>query len=102
MKPYESVCDFYLFDSKGKLPGGNGYAFDWEALSEYPSRKPFFLSGGIGPEAMARLWDFFEEPVSAYCHAIDLNSRFELAPGHKKVESLKKFIHDLSVIDPSK
>ena len=25
---YEEVCDYFLFDTKGKLPGGNGYAFD--------------------------------------------------------------------------
>ncbi len=29
LHPYESVCDYYLFDTKGKLPGGNGYAFNW-------------------------------------------------------------------------
>jgi phosphoribosylanthranilate isomerase len=99
---FEAVCDYFLFDTKGKLPGGNGYAFDWEALAGYPSRKPYVLSGGIGPETLPMLWDFFEEPASRYCHAIDLNSRFEVAPGHKKIDVLQKFIHGLSVIRPSK
>jgi phosphoribosylanthranilate isomerase len=32
----------YYFDTKGKLPGGNGTAFDWNVLKNYPSSKPFF------------------------------------------------------------
>lgn len=99
LSPYEGVCDYYLFDTKGKLPGGNGYAFDWEVLTGYPSKKPYFLSGGIGPEAITQLWDFFERPESKYCHAIDLNSKFESAPGIKKIVPLKKFMHGLSVND---
>lgn len=42
LKDYEDVCDYYLFDTKGKLPGGNGYTFNWEVLKNYPSTKPFF------------------------------------------------------------
>ena len=48
LTPFESVCDYFLFDTKGKLPGGNGTTFDWKVLENYPSSKPFFLSGGIG------------------------------------------------------
>ncbi|MFM6937621.1 MAG: phosphoribosylanthranilate isomerase, partial [Aquirufa sp.] len=48
LKPFEMVCDYFLFDTKGKLPGGNGTTFDWKVLENYPSKKPFFLSGGIG------------------------------------------------------
>ena len=44
LKEYEEVCDFFLFDTKGKLPGGNGYTFDWSVLEKYPSTKPFFLA----------------------------------------------------------
>ena len=44
LSPYEAACDYYLFDTKGKLPGGNGEEFDWEVLRSYPSQKPFFLS----------------------------------------------------------
>jgi phosphoribosylanthranilate isomerase len=48
LEPFETVCDYFLFDTKGKLPGGNGIVFDWKVLEKYPSTKPFFLSGGIG------------------------------------------------------
>ena len=36
LAPYESVCDFYLFDTKGPLAGGNGFCFDWSILDKYP------------------------------------------------------------------
>ncbi len=55
LRPYEAVCDYYLFDAKGELPGGNGYGFDWQLLAGYPSRKPYFLSGGIGAAELPKL-----------------------------------------------
>ncbi len=89
--PYETVCDYFLFDSKGKLPGGNGYAFNWEVLKEYPSTKPYFLSGGIGLENQTGIAAFLRSPKSEYCYAIDINSRFEEQPGLKNIEKLKTF-----------
>ena len=32
LEPYENNCDYYLFDTKGDLPGGNGQRFDWSVL----------------------------------------------------------------------
>ncbi|TLP81035.1 phosphoribosylanthranilate isomerase [Maribacter sp. ACAM166] len=91
LKPFEKVCDYYLFDTKGKLPGGNGYTFDWTVLKKYPSTKPYFLSGGIGLENMVQIKEFMELPESKYCHAIDVNSKFELEPGLKKIIELQLF-----------
>jgi len=91
LKRYEEVCDYYLFDTKGKLPGGNGYTFDWGVLKNYPSTKPFFLSGGIGLEETESILAFLKRPESKYCHAIDINSKFEIEPGLKNIELLNKF-----------
>ena len=91
LTPFENLCDFYLFDTKGKLPGGNGLAFDWKVLKNYPSSKPYFLSGGISLEEIEKLKQFFKTPESNYCHAIDVNSKFEIEPGLKDVEKLIKF-----------
>jgi len=91
LRPYEEVCDYYLFDTKGELPGGNGYAFDWKVLKAYPSTKPYFLSGGIGLESLAAIQEFMERPEAKYCYAIDVNSKFETKPGLKHIEKLKEF-----------
>jgi phosphoribosylanthranilate isomerase len=96
LAPYEKACDFYLFDTKGKLPGGNGFTFDWTILKEYPSDKPYFLSGGIGLEEIKELKSFLKIPASKYCHAIDVNSKFELEAGLKDIDKLKKIKEILS------
>jgi len=95
---YENVCDYYLFDTKGKLLGGNGYTFDWEVLKEYPSNKPYFLSGGIGLKEVDKVLSFISMKESKYCYAIDVNSKFETAPGFKDEGQLKKFIESLSFL----
>jgi phosphoribosylanthranilate isomerase len=102
LKDYEAVCDYFLFDTKGKLPGGNGYTFDWSVLENYPSTKPFFLSGGIGLESVEKLKEFMNSPASKYCYAIDVNSKFELEPGRKDITTLKVFQESLSEFQPNK
>src|SRR5699024_6635863 len=32
---YNDVCDYFLFDTKGKYPGGNGELFNWSILKHY-------------------------------------------------------------------
>ena len=93
LTPYENHCDFFLFDTKGALPGGNGYAFNWTLLSNYPSQKPFFLSGGIGIENVSQIKKLLNTDVPLY--AIDVNSKFESAPAIKNVEGIKQFKNEL-------
>lgn len=99
LKPYESVCDYFLFDTKGKLPGGNGYTFNWEILKNYPSTKPYFLSGGIGLEEADKLSEFLRRQESKYCHAIDVNSKFEIKPGMKDSTKLTVFKQKINKFD---
>ena len=89
LEDYENSCDYYLFDTKGKLPGGNGFTFDWEVLDKYPSQKPFFLSGGIGVDNLNEIKKLVKTKLPI--HAVDVNSKFENAPGNKNIELLKKF-----------
>ena len=93
LEAYENSCDFFLFDTKGALPGGNGYTFDWSLLKEYPSQKPFFLSGGIGLENTQEIKELLNTDLPLY--AIDVNSKFEVAPGLKKIEELTQFKNEL-------
>ena len=84
LKPYLPYIDYFLFDTKGKARGGNGQTFDWEKLKAYPYDKPFFISGGIGTEALEQLSALSELPL----HGIDVNSKFELAPAMKDITAL--------------
>ncbi len=102
LKPFETVCDYFLFDTKGKLPGGNGYAFNWKILEHYPSTKPYFLSGGIGLENQKDLESFLKTDAAQYCHVIDINSKFEIQPGHKNIEAVKEFKTFLTKMNQSK
>ncbi len=89
LKPFESVCDYFLFDTKGKLPGGNGTTFDWKVLEKYPSQKPFFLSGGIGLDEIDLVNEIVKTDLPIY--AIDVNSKFEIEAGLKDKEKLDRF-----------
>ena len=87
-KSYEGIVDYFLFDTKTPIPGGSGVQFDWSLLADYVGQTPFLLSGGIGPDDAERV-KTFQHPK---CIGIDLNSRFEISPGLKDVEKLKKFL----------
>ncbi|WP_223270867.1 phosphoribosylanthranilate isomerase [Subsaximicrobium wynnwilliamsii] len=95
LQHFEDCCNYYLFDTKGKLPGGNGYAFSWTILNNYPSTKPYFLSGGIGLEEAELLNVFLKTEAAAYCYAIDLNSKFEIEAGRKDSKTLGVFKNKL-------
>lgn len=87
--PYENEVDFFLFDTKGKERGGNGVVFDWTVLNNYPSKTPFFLSGGIGLNEIPALEKIKKTTLPIY--ALDVNSKFESEPGIKSVKKLKEF-----------
>ena len=89
IQPYLDVVDYFLFDTKGKERGGNGVKFDWTVLKDYPFDKPFFLSGGIGLKDTEKVKQILSSDLPIY--ALDVNSKFEIEPGKKKIEELKKF-----------
>ena len=91
-EPYEGLADLFLFDTRGKSVGGNGTKFDWTVLAAYNGTTPFILSGGIGPDDAERVRAFHHPK----CIGIDLNSRFELAPGLKDITALQKFFTELN------
>ena len=99
IKEYESVVDYFLFDTKGKERGGSGKTFNWGILEKYNLTKPFFLSGGIGLEQVKSMKSFLKEQKSDYCYALDLNSKFEISAGLKNIEKLKEFKDNLIIYD---
>ena len=88
---YKPFVEFFLFDTKGQARGGSGKTFDWNLLRNYDLNLPFFLSGGIGLENVGDLSSLEGLPV----HAIDVNSRFEQAPGLKNIEMIRQLKNEL-------
>ncbi|MCH5307229.1 MAG: phosphoribosylanthranilate isomerase [Prevotella sp.] len=98
-KAYQGLVDYFLFDTKAEMVGGNGTKFDWSVLEAYDGNTPFLLSGGIGPDDVKRLHTWFSSgcgSAATRCIGIDLNSRFESAPAIKDVNLLQTFIDSLT------
>jgi len=93
-KPYKSVVDFFLFDTKGKYYGGNAQAFDWTVLQRYDQQIPFFLSGGITPDNVTNIAAL----KNMNLHALDVNSGVEIQPALKSIEKLNTLITQVSIL----
>lgn len=93
IEDYDDVCDYYLFDTGGQKEalGGTGKQFDWNVLLKAKIEKPFFLGGGISPDDVQKI-KAFDHPDF---FAIDINSKFETAPGVKDMVKLLKFVKEL-------
>ena len=81
-----STVNYLLFDTDSKAFGGTGKTFDWQILNEIEISKPYFLSGGISLENIHQLSTINQQPL-----ALDINSKFETAPGIKDLEKIKTF-----------
>lgn len=92
---FNQLIDLFIFDTKGRLPGGNGTQFDWNILSDYKGTTPFLLSGGIGPEDVEAITNFKKQLNHPQFVGVDLNSKFEDSPGVKNVEKLTNFVSSL-------
>ena len=90
---YDEVCDYYLFDTKtadGKT-GGTGSQFDWNLITKARIEKPFFLSGGIGPDDAKKILALKHPDL----YGVDINSRFEKEPGVKDMALILQFRQQL-------
>jgi len=92
VESYDAVADYFLFDTDSKLYGGTGAHFNWELLKGNAINKPFFLSGGIGPNDLGGIEVMKQTKAGKTMIALDVNSQFELTPGVKNLEKIKTFI----------
>lgn len=88
---YTDACDYYLFDARGEGWGGSGVRFDWSLLEDFRNGKPWFLSGGIGAGDAATIRELDLDGL----YGVDVNSRFETAPGTKDITKLEKFMEEI-------
>ncbi|MEE6127665.1 phosphoribosylanthranilate isomerase [Chryseobacterium arthrosphaerae] len=97
LHPIQNAIDFILFDTDSKGFGGTGHAFDWSILQQLELSKPYFLSGGISEENINETETLHPRPF-----ALDINSKFEIEPGHKDISKIKKFMSVLSIESPNR
>lgn len=91
---YQDAVDYFLFDTRADGYGGTGKKFNWNILKQVAVGRPYFLSGGIGPDDAPLINDFISESRNEL-YAIDLNSKFETAPGVKDLSILKIFLDEI-------
>ena len=89
---YESVADYFLFDTQTPKHGGSGLKFDWNLLKQYDLEKPFFLAGGISATDAPTILNLNLKNL----YAIDLNSKFEIRPALKNANLLSTFISKIN------
>jgi len=95
---YLEDIDYLLFDTASSVYGGSGISFDWVKLANATGQKPYFLSGGIGPDDVSKITSFVQSDAAGNCIAVDINSKFETAPGQKNIQLLQSFIPSIKAL----
>jgi phosphoribosylanthranilate isomerase len=95
---HAEIADMILFDARppkepGRLPGGNGLAFDWRLLQDLPLAIPWLLSGGLSAANL--------EVAIALCRppAVDVSSGVERRPGRKDPNRIRQFLDLARTLD---
>jgi len=88
---YAAVADMLLFDAgppsaPGRLPGGNGLAFDWRLLRDLRVPCPWLLSGGLSAGNLDAAVTLCRAP------AVDVSSGVERRPGVKDPAKIRAFL----------
>lgn len=86
LAPYTEAVDYFLFDTSSPQHGGTGRSFDWCILESYPYAVPYFLSGGLDLSNIPTALAIIDERLKG----LDINSKFEIKPGLKDINKLKK------------
>lgn len=89
LRDYVGLVEYFLFDTATVAHGGSGRKFNWNVLETYPFEKGFLLSGGLDEECGSEVLSLADRMPQLI--GVDLNSKFEDAPGLKNIEKLKSF-----------
>jgi len=90
IKPFEPFVNYFLFDTRTAAYGGSGKQFDWQVLKLYDLETPYILSGGIDLGQAEEIVSLHNN--SPQMAGVDINSKFETAPGIKDPDKVAKFI----------
>lgn len=89
LEAYLPFVSKFLFDTATPVHGGSGKKFDWTILETYPFDKGFLLSGGLDEDSAKEVLALSKQIPQL--QGVDLNSKFETAPGLKNIEKLTRF-----------
>ena len=91
---YHGIANHLLFDAKppagSDLPGGNGVAFDWEIMDQWPCDVPYILSGGLNAGNVQRALEKLDP------WGVDGSSGVESAPGVKDENLIREFLASIN------
>lgn len=96
LKDYYDAADMFMLDT-GTITRNaetgiyNQRNFDYKLIKDVQLSKPFFLSGGIEPNDTDKIHSFMQLPVASKLFCVDINSRFEIVPGIKDIDAIKRF-----------
>lgn len=93
IEKYSKYCKYFLFDTFTESYGGSGKKFNWDLLLNYDHKKDFILSGGINLELISNIKKLKNQLPNLI--GVDLNSKFEIKPGLKDINRVKKFIKSI-------
>lgn len=89
LEGYLPFVSKFLFDTATAVHGGSGNRFDWDVLKTYPFHKGFLLSGGLDEQSAEEVLALRQQVPQL--QGVDLNSKFEDAPGVKNIDKLNRF-----------
>ncbi|MBN3521815.1 phosphoribosylanthranilate isomerase [Algoriphagus lutimaris] len=89
LREYVDLVEYFLFDTATPAHGGSGKKFNWAVLESYPFEKGFILSGGLDENSALEVLDLAQRQPQLV--GLDLNSKFEDAPGVKNIGKLRNF-----------
>jgi phosphoribosylanthranilate isomerase len=95
IQEYMDYCDMFMLDTEGVGYGGTGKKLNLEKLKGVTIGKPYFLSGMIEPGDAEKLNEFSQRPEAKALFSIDISTKFEVMPGIKDIELIKKFTQQL-------
>jgi phosphoribosylanthranilate isomerase len=95
IQEYMSYCDMFMFDTEGVGYGGTGKKLNLNKLQGVTIGKPYFLSGLTEPGDTERLNAFAQKSEAKALFAIDIGTKFEVTPGIKDINLIKKFTQQL-------
>ena len=90
LRRFEDCCEHLFFEPRpppgSALPGGNGVRVDAGLFAGLPTRRPWFLAGGLDP------WNLKEAVRLSGAPMVDVSSGVEREPGLKNPALISAFM----------